>query len=157
MKSNVKLVLKSCIGIPIGITFLMICYVFLYILAGEDVFKNAILEFSHISTLVHQLLIMSATGYSVLLGIYLYPYISDIVNKTNNASKTVFPFAVLVVFVFLLPCSLILYTNIFPSPLLSIIEATWITTLAIICVSIIIYQVITQSKINKKIKEKNNI
>ena len=157
MKSNVKIVLKACIGIHIGIAFLMICYIFLYVLAGEEVFKNAILEFSHVSTLIKQLLIMSITGYSVLLGIYLYPYINDIVNKTNNVSRIIFPFAVLVVFIFLFPCGLILYTNAFPDTLLSIIETTWITVLVIMCISIIAYQVIIQSRINRKIKEKNNI
>ena len=65
-----KAFLKSFLGIPIGISLIMISYVFAYLIGGEEIFKLEISQLQSIDILLKQIVAGGIYGYLSILAIY---------------------------------------------------------------------------------------
>ena len=77
-----KIIISSLLGLPIGITLLMINYASIYLIAGENVFKTEITQLQDIKTLVLQLIIVGCAYYLFFILVSLIARL----NKTKSVS-----------------------------------------------------------------------
>lgn len=73
-----KLLTKSLVGIPVGVTLLIIVYISVYLIAGEAVFTDEISQLHNIDILVSQVASVGLAGYVLFIFFYI---ISDLQDK----------------------------------------------------------------------------
>ena len=83
MKNLWKVIIS---GIAIGIAFLMLGYIGIYYLSGENIFVKEIAELGNIETLQSQLLITGISGMLISLSIY---YLEKTMKKENVSTYKV--------------------------------------------------------------------
>lgn len=76
--------LKSILGISVGITLMMISYIGVFLIAGEDVFKFELSQIFDINILIKQLIAWGICGYLFFLEVFLF---YGLQNKDNNDLK----------------------------------------------------------------------
>lgn len=95
-KENVvkKILTKSVVGFPVGVTFLIIAYASVYFIAGADVFNTELYQLHNINTLIYQAISTGVSGYLLFIAFYT---ISNLQNKelenkliTEHPYKSVF-------------------------------------------------------------------
>lgn len=163
-KENIfrKIVIRSLLGFPIGITLLMINYASVYLIAGENVFKAEISQLQNIATLVLQLIII---GWVYYLFFILISIIANLNETRSTSDKFVVEHpwkTVLIMFIIIIASILIITLLNFEvfSKNMSIMN---IITYMIVFVAFGLYGCIKSTiesdlikKINKKLKERNN-
>ncbi len=97
-KENIfrKTIINSLIGFPIGITLLMINYICIYFISGENVFKNEILQLQDISTLILQLIIIGLAYYISFIFCNVIAYLSE-TRATSDKFVTEHPYKTIVI------------------------------------------------------------
>lgn len=91
-KENVvkKIFIRSAIGFPIGVTLLMLSYICIFFLFGEDIFNLELYQLHNINTLILQIVSLGIAGciltFSSQLGNAMYTPI--IQNKLKSFVKT---------------------------------------------------------------------
>ena len=140
------------VGVLIGIAILMLSYLGIYYIEGQDVFEKEILQLAQGTVLQNQLIVVAFYG-------SLFATVMSIVTKlVENKNKTSYkPILGCILFV-IVGCILIFLLNYmgqFSENIKSMIIISTVLVLAVYpivkCVTIFIEQFI----INKKIKEKN--
>lgn len=91
-----KIITKSLLGFPIGISLLMISYASLYFIAGEDVFKTEIMQLQNIHTLIFQLITIGVIYLLFFIIISLFAFLNE--NKiTSDKYAAEHPFKTLLI------------------------------------------------------------
>lgn len=156
-----KIVVNSLLGFPIGITLLMISYVNLYLILGEEVFKNEITQLQNVEVLVLQLIIIGFAYYLFFIFISLFNYFNE--NKAAS-DKFVVEHPCKSVLIMILPLLvnlfilILLRSNIFSDNISIVNCISFIVIFAIssfcLCIKNTIESIMIK-KINKKLKERN--
>ena len=152
---------KSIIGLPIGITGLLLAYIFTYIAGGNELFTVEIAQIANIEILVKQMAVTALIGYAtvlVILTIAKNVKENDIIGEKLNAKIAILESLGAVVFSALV-CIILGNTKVFTSNVASSLMILWFVSLFIIfllysAISIFIETKIIGKKINEKIKEK---
>lgn len=71
-KDLIEMFGKALVGIPIGVVMMMISYVSVYFIAGNDIFQNEMEQLKNIDTLIRQLIASGLVFYTILLLINLW-------------------------------------------------------------------------------------
>ena len=73
-----KILVSSLVGFPIGVTLLMIAYIGLYYIAGENIFQVEVSQIQNIQTLISQVSILGLSYYIVIIS---FQVLSTLNNK----------------------------------------------------------------------------
>lgn len=94
-KENVvrKILISSLVGFPVGVTLLMIAYICMYYIAGENIFHSEINQLQNIRILISQILIVGFAYYIIVIGFNMFSHLNnkEVTNKyiTKHPYKTV--------------------------------------------------------------------
>lgn len=156
-----KIVIHSLVGFPIGVTLLMINYASVYLIAGENIFKNEISQLQDISTLFLQLIIVGWAYYLLFILINVIAHLNE-TRSTSNKFLVKHPYkSILIMLIIMIATALILTLlnfEIFSEnmAIMNIISFIIIFVASVVCVCIksaIESDLI--KKINQKLKERN--
>ena len=156
-----KIVIYSLVGFPIGVTLLMINYASVYLIAGENIFKNEISQLQDISTLFLQLIIVGWAYYLLFILINVIAHLNE-TRSTSNKFLVKHPYkSILIMLIIMIATALILILlnfEIFSEnmAIMNIISFIIISVASVVCVCIksaIESDLI--KKINQKLKERN--
>lgn len=156
-----KIVIYSLVGFPIGVTLLMINYASVYLIAGENIFKNEISQLQDISTLFLQLIIVGWAYYLLFILINVIAHLNE-TRSTSNKFLVKHPYkSILIMLIIMIATALILTLlnfEIFSEnmAIMNIISFIIIFVASVVCVCIksaIESDLI--KKINQKLKERN--
>lgn len=91
-KENVvkKIFIRSAIGFPIGVTLLMLSYICIFFLFGEEVFNLELYQLHNINTLILQIVSWGIVGYIITFSFQLTNamYTSVLQNKLKSFVMT---------------------------------------------------------------------
>lgn len=156
-----KIVIHSLVGFPIGVTLLMINYASVYLIAGENIFKNEISQLQDISTLFLQLIIVGWAYYLLFILINVIAHLNE-TRSTSNKFLVKHPYkSILIMLIIMIATALILTLfnfEIFSEnmAIMNIISFIIIFVASVVCVCI--KSAIESNlikKINQKLKERN--
>lgn len=73
-KENVvkEVLVKSLVGFTVGVTLLMIAYVSVYFISGEDLFQNEIAQLQNIKTLITQIIVNGVAFYLLFISFHIF-------------------------------------------------------------------------------------
>lgn len=126
MKNLWKVILS---GIAIGIAFLMLGYVGIYYLSGEEIFVNEIAELGKIETLQSQLVITGISGMLISLSIY---FIEKTMTKENTDTYKVVLGAIFLTVSAIITIMLIETMNENIADMMVILSATFVSAYALL-------------------------
>lgn len=154
-----KILLKSLIGLPIGITLLIFSYLSTYFIVGNDIFNNELYQLHNINIFIFQIISAGISGYMLCLGLSIFSILSKIEKNLNeHPYKSVF-IIILSFLCILLIMPLLTNKNIF-SQNISNLNLIILIIVYAICGSIFCIRNSVEKyyikKINKKLKERNN-
>lgn len=162
-KENVfrKIVIHSLLGFPIGITLLMLNYANVYLIAGENIFKNEISQLQNIATLVLQLIIVGWAYYLFFILVNVMIHLNE--NKSASEKFVVkHPYkAILIILMIMIATALILTLldfEIFSKNMSTLNIISFIIVFVAFGICICIKSTIESNlikKINQKLKEKS--
>lgn len=78
-KENIvrKILVSSLVGFPIGVTLLMIAYIGLYYIAGENIFQIEVSQMQNIKTLISQVIILGLSYYIVFISFKVFSHLNN--------------------------------------------------------------------------------
>ena len=81
-----KILVSSLMGFPVGIALLMIAYICIYYIIGENIFRTEIGNLQNIETLISQMLTIGLSYYILFIHfhIFLHLYNKDVNDKINK-------------------------------------------------------------------------
>ncbi len=163
-KENViiNVIIKSMIGFPIGITLLILAYISVYFIAGENVFINEFSQLLNIKTLISQVLFSGIIWYLMFINFnsYIEQQNKELENKDylKHLYKEVLVL-IIQVFIVIILLALSLNTNIFSKNIETINLITIIIGYSLaglyLCINFTKESHLIK-EINKKIKEINS-
>lgn len=153
MKNFLKVLIRSIVGCMSGITILMIAYLMVYYIGGQELFVSTISKLSDATLFQNQLLAVSIAGILISNLLCLFNKIYD--KKDINPYSSIFKSIFVIGLVFVVFSILILHSHLFDkaigSCLIIIYAILYSTSTVIYCA----HKEIEQYLINKKLKEKN--
>lgn len=156
-----KIVIYSLVGFPIGVTLLMINYASVYLIAGENIFKNEISQLQDISTLFLQLIIVGWAYYLLFILINVITHLNE-TRSTSNKFLVKHPYKSIIIMLIIMIATALILTllnfEIFSEnmAIMNIISFIIIFVASVVCVCI--KSAIESNlikKINQKLKERN--
>ena len=163
-KENIfrKIIIHSLLGFPIGITLLIINYVSVYLIGGEDVFKTEITQLQDIKTLVFQLVVGGCAYYLFFILISVISHL----NETKSISDKFIvehPYKSILIMLLIMIASILILAVLNFKVFTENISMMNIISFVIIFVISGVYLCIKYTiesdwvkKINEKLKERNN-
>ena len=156
-----KIILNSLIGFPIGITILMISYINVYLIAGENTFINEIAQLQDFRTLLLQLIIIGCAYCLIFILFRVLSYFTENNTISNKSlielSWLTLSFSLILVIGFML-VGLLLGSKVFKQnmPIINLITFTVFSASALLYIAIksAIERNIVK-KINKEILNRN--
>ena len=162
-KENVfrKIMNHSLVGFPIGISVLMISYACVYLIAGENVFKNEIAQLQDISTLILQLIIVGCAYYLFFVLTNVVAHLAE-TRITSDKFAAEHPWkTVLSIFIITIATVLVLTLlnfDVFSEnmKMMNIITfmIVFVSAIIVLCIKATIESDLVK-KINQKLKERN--
>lgn len=152
-----KILLKSLFGFTLGITLLVMAYVSIYFISGEDVFIAEMQQLQNIKTFITQVLFSGMAYFIIIAFLYASNHVYEN-HLTNNPYKHVS--TVILVFVILLLVMFFILgnTNIYSENIsdvnIIIIVLAYVTYGIIFCIMTSVQKHLIH-KINQKLKEKS--
>lgn len=150
MKDLLKI---SILGFMVGVVFLILGYLGVYYISGQEIYEKEILQLTNITTLQQQLAIVGVNG--IMLGLAGY-YISKVRSTDKKSFVKDFSAGVGGLIVFIITIVLLINAKEFDevmANMIMIIEAIiMMAYLLINCIK----EFLNEFIINKKIKEKNS-
>lgn len=157
-KIGVKTLGKALLGIPIGVTFLVLCYISIHYVVSAEAYKAIAMDLTDINTFILQLITMSAVGYIIILFTNITSTVSYNAEKNKSSKLSILGVPALMGLTYFIPSLIIVLTrNIFNQDLYMLIIAFGLVFFGSIFIVGLVAKSITQEKINKRIKEKNNL
>ena len=157
-KITLKTFGKAAIGIPIGITFLIFCYISIYFVESAEAYKNVAMDITNINIFMWQLVVMSAVGYIIMLFTNITSIVSYKADRDNSSKWSVLGLPLLMGLTYFIPSLIIILSkNLFNYDVYLLVIALGLIFFGGIFIINIMSKAITQDRINKKIKEKNNL
>lgn len=150
MKKNeiLEILLKSIIGFPIGVMLLIISYLCVYYIGGENVFENEINQLKDIGIFLNQFIVSGISYYIMLIALKLL-----ILDKSNSMKERIISTIIMIICI-ISSMLLIKYSKV--SEILSYIQiAIWVLASVLFCIIGIVIVLKDKYLINKKIKELN--
>lgn len=164
-KENVvkKVLLKSLVGFTVGVTLLMIAYVSVYFVAGEDVFVNEIAQLQDVKILISQILFIGLAYYLLFIVFHILLILQEELTENRHVVKYHYKYVVAtmssVVVVSLINIILLEKTQIYSENIgmLNIIIVVIVYALAglYVCIRNSMQSPLIK-KINQKLKERNS-
>lgn len=152
-----KILLKSLFGFTLGVTLLVMAYVSIYFVSGEDVFIVEIQQLQNIKTLITQVLISGMAYFIIIALLNASSYVSETYHKTNPykvISITILVFVIMLLVMFFLLGNTNIYSENISSVNVIIIVLVY-ASYGIIFGIITFFQKNLIHKINQKLKEKS--
>ena len=150
-----KILTKSIIGFPIGVTILMLLYVIVNPFFGEVAFSY---ELHNIQTFILQLLLSGLSGFMLLIAFYSILFLQDaeLENRfaTEHPYRAIF-YAIVSVLITFIIIMVISRANIFSTTISILIEIVYPVLYAVLGFVLLIKDSImkyTINKINKKLQ-----
>ena len=157
-KITLKTFGKAAIGIPVGIAFLILCYVSVYFVESAETYKNVAMDITNFNIFIWQLIVMSTVGYVIMLFTEITSIVSYKADKDNSSKWSIFSVPLLIGLTYFLPSLIIILSrNLFNYDVYLLVIALGLVFFGGIFIINIMSKAITQDRINKKIKEKNNL
>ncbi len=162
-KENVvrKILVSSIVGFPIGVTLLMIAYIGVYYIAGENVFIAEISQLQNIQTLISQIIFLGLSYYIVFVCFHVFSHLNN--KELNDKYMTKHPYksvsiALLSSLGFIVATTLVSIEKIFTENLATMNIIVLVVLYAICGLFFLIKCTIESNlikKINAKIQERN--
>ena len=157
-----KIFVSSLIGFPIGVTLLMLSYIIISFIAGEDVANNELTQLHNVRTLLFQVMTVGLTYFIVFININTISLLKD--RETTNKFMSKHPYISVLLFliaslILVFSVQLVCNENVYSKNIATLNCVTIIIIYAIISLFFMIKDIIENlliKKINIKIKEKNN-
>ena len=153
-----KILTKSIIGFPIGVTFLMLLYVIVNPFFGEVAFSYELNRLHNIQTFILQLLLSGLSGFMLLIAFYSILFLQDaeLENRfaTEHPYRAIF-YAIVSVLITFIIIMVISRANIFSTTISILIEIVYPVLYAVLGFVLLIKDSImkyTINKINKKLQ-----
>ena len=153
-----KILTKSIIGFPIGVTILMLLYVIVNPFFGEVAFNYELNRLHNIQTFILQLLLSGLSGFMLLIAFYSILFLQDaeLENRfaTEHPYRAIF-YAIVSVLITFIIIMVISRANIFSTTISILIEIVYPVLYAVLGFVLLIKDSImkyTINKINKKLQ-----
>ena len=147
-----KLLFRAILGFSLGITLLMVAYLGIYYIAGQELFDSVILRLSDVTVFQNQLLVVGFAGIMMAFAIHIIE--NTLVEDKYSPSIAIFSIIALLLS---LSISMLLIKNIgaFDEALVDMLIIISTILFALYCLLHCIQETVDEFIINKKIKEKN--
>ena len=153
MKNFLKVLIRSLVGCMSGITILMIAYLMVYYIGGQELFVSTISKLCDATLLQNQLLAVSIAG--IIISNLLYSYTKLYDKKDVNLNFMILKSIVIVGLVLIVFSFCIKHTHLFDEAIE--ICLIFLDTILFLIIGAIYFahKEIEQYLINKKLKEKS--
>lgn len=164
-KENVvkKILVKSLVGFPVGVTLLMLAYISIYYISGENVFNSELYQLHNIKTLIFQILSTGISGYLLFITFYTFSHLQneEFKNKlsTKHQYKSIFTIITIFVFIVLITMEILGNTKLFSKNISNLCILIFVIVYALGSLTFCIKDVSEKfliKEINNKLKERNN-
>lgn len=157
-----KIFVSSLIGFPVGVTLLMLAYISIFCISGEDIANNELTQLHNVRTLFFQVIAIGLTYFIVFININTISLLKN--KETTNKFMSKHPYISVLIFlivssILVLSVQLVCNENVYSKNIATLNCVTIIIIYAIISLFFMIKDIIENllvKKINIKIKEKNN-
>lgn len=157
-----KIFVSSLIGFPIGVTLLMLAYISIFCISGEDIANNELTQLHNVRTLFFQVIAIGLTYFIVFININTISLLKN--KETTNKFMSKHPYITVILSIIIslwliLSIQLICNESLYSKNIATVNCVTIIIIYAIISLFFMIKDIIENllvKKINIKIKEKNN-
>lgn len=151
-----KALTKALIGLPIGITLLMISYISVYFFTNQSIFNSEMYQLHNIKTLILQIMSAGISGYILIILLFLCLQMDNIFLSQK-------PYISSLIMIVSLLCMSIIITilgnsNIFSENIRTLNLTIMILFFSLACVALMIKKTIEKywiKKINKKLQKGN--
>lgn len=148
-----KLLSRIIFGFSLGVTLLILSYIGLYYIEGQETFNTLILKLTNVTTFQNQILVVGSAGIMMSFAVYL---IEKTLEEDKQSPSKMIVSTILLMLALCVSMFLIKNLGVFD-------EATVVMLIVIECVLFALYslffcvqETIDEFIINKKIKEKNS-
>ena len=148
-----KILFRFIFGFSLGITLLMMSYIGIYYIGGQEVFNSLIAKLADITIFQSQLLVVGSAGVMLSFSVYLLERSLD--EDRYTPSRMIVS---LVLLLLSISISMFLIENlaVFDKTIVYTLIVSEVTLFAIYTIFHCIQETIDEFIINKKIKEKNS-
>jgi hypothetical protein len=148
-----KLLFRFIFGFSLGVTLLMLAYIGIYYIGGQEVFNSLIAKLADITIFQNQLLVVGSAGVMISFAVYLLERSLD--EDGYTPSRMIVS---LVLLLLSISISMFLIENlaVFDKTIVYTLIVSEVALFAIYTIFHCIQETIDEFIINKKIKEKNS-
>ena len=148
-----KLLFRFIFGFSLGVTLLMLAYIGIYYIGGQEVFNSLIAKLADITIFQNQLLVVGSAGVMISFAVYLLERSLD--EDGYTPSRMIVS---LVLLLLSISISMFLIENlaVFDISIVYTLIVSEVALFAIYTIFHCIQETIDEFIINKKIKEKNS-
>lgn len=147
-----KLLVRIFFGFSVGVTLLVLSYLGIYYVAGQDTFISVILKLTDASVLQNQILAVGFTGIMLAFAVYI---IEGFIEKDNQSPTMMIVSVITLLLALVMSMYSIQNIKVFDKATYTMIL---IISLILICIYMLFHcakEVIDEFILNKKLKEKN--
>lgn len=168
-KENIvkKILIKAVVGFPIGVTLLIMAYISVYFIAGEDVFNSELYQLHNIDILILQTISTGASGYLLFITFYAISYLQnkDLENKfiVEHPYESIFTIIIFSICIMVIIMETLWNTSIFSENISDLnIIILFIISFTIYALNSLVFCINSArgkhlvKEFNQKIKERNN-
>lgn len=149
-KDLLEIILKSLIGIPVGIALLMVSYGVTYFIAGQDIFQNEIEQLKNVNVFINQLITVAIIGLIVSILIKVIPA----ENEFKNPEMKKFMIKIIIGIICMTVIPILINISELSKNITSVYLMLAAIMFAIALLIRAIKDIVNSYKINKKIKER---
>ncbi len=162
-ENDVKRVLtKSLVGFTLGVTLLMLAYIGVYFIEGNEVFISEISQLYNIKTLISQLLVNGISYYIIFITFQIYSLLQEkeIIEKyiKKYSYKFVLPLSLILAILITIICIILSNAEIYSENIRNLNIVVLVITYALEGI-VLIKKAFEENQwikeINKRLKEKN--
>lgn len=148
-----KLLFRIVLGFLLGISLLMVAYLGIYYVAGQDTFNSLILKLTDINVFQNQILIVGLSGIMISFAVYI---IEKTLEEDKKSPKKSISSLILLLLSFFASIFLIKSLGTFDVPMQDMLIIIFTVLFSLYCLLHCVQEAIDEFIINRKIKEKNS-
>lgn len=164
-KENVvkKILIKSLVGFPVGVTLLMLAYISIYYISGKSVFNIELYQLHNIKTLILQIISIGISGYLLFITFYIFSNLQneEFENKllTKHQYKSIFTIIAILMFIGLITMEILGNIKLFSKNISTLCILIFVIAYTLVGLIFCIKDVSEKhliKEINNKLKDRNN-